>query len=145
MGETAAPITPEAVESVWRPVSVALEAVTVQWLQPLNVVLVVGIIMFARFMHKANQRADFNLVDALRGPDNRASMKLVGYVVALILGSWALMNCATNWQAQPNQFVEVFAIYMIVLVAPKIAAEWIAAKYSGKGRDREESRKDAQP
>jgi hypothetical protein len=106
----------------------------------LNVVLVIGIIMFARFMHKANQRPDFNLVDALRGPDGKASMKLVGYVVALILGSWALMNCATNWQAQPNQFVEVFGLYMVILVAPKIAAEWIQAKYNPKRDDRDKDK-----
>lgn len=124
----------------WAPVAAALEALTVEWFQPLNVVLVVGIIMFARFMHKANQRADFSLVDALRGPDGKASMKLVGYVVALILGSWALMNCATNWQAQPAQFVEVFAIYMVVLVAPKIAAEWIQAKYNPKRDGKDEHR-----
>ena len=116
----------------WTPVAAALEALTVEWFQPLNVVLLVGIIMVVRFLHRSNQRPDFNLVDALRGPDGKASMKLVGYVVALILGSWALMNCATNWQAQPNQFVEVFAIYMVILVAPKIAAEWIAAKYNPK-------------
>lgn len=116
----------------WSRVAAALSAVTVEWLKPLNVVLVVGIIMFIRFMHKANQRADFNLVDAFRGPDGKASMKLVGYVVALILGSWALMNCATNWQAQPNQFVEVFALYMVVLIAPKILAEWVQAKYNPK-------------
>jgi hypothetical protein len=119
----------------WTPVAAAFEALAVQWFQPLNVVLVVGIVMFARFMHKANQRTDFNLVDALRGPDGTASMKLVGYVVALILGSWALMNCATSWQQQPVQFVEVFAIYMVVLVAPKIAAEWIQAKYNPKRDD----------
>ena len=119
----------------WTPVAAAFEALAVQWFQPLNVVLVVGIVMFARFMHKANQRTDFNLVDALRGPDGTASMKLVGYVVALILGSWALMNCATSWQTQPVQFVEVFAIYMVVLVAPKIAAEWIQAKYNPKRDD----------
>jgi hypothetical protein len=64
----------------WAPLAAALEALTVEWFQPLNVVLVIGIIMFARFMHKANQRPDFNLVDALRGPDGKASMKLVGYV-----------------------------------------------------------------
>ena len=116
----------------WAPVAAALEALTVEWFQPLNVVLLVGIIMVVRFLHRSNQRPDFNLVDALRGPDGKASMKLVGYVVALILGSWALMNCATNWQAQPNQFVEVFAIYMVILVAPKIAAEWIQAKYNPK-------------
>src|SRR5712675_1758273 len=98
------------------PLVAAVEALAVQWFQPLNVVLVVGVVMFARFMHRANQRTDFSLVDALRGPDSKASMKLLGYVVALILGSWALMNCATNWQTQPVQFVEVFAIYMIVLV-----------------------------
>jgi hypothetical protein len=121
----------------WAPLAAALEALTVEWFQPLNVVLVIGIIMFARFMHKANQRPDFNLVDALRGPDGKASMKLVGYVVALILGSWALMNCATNWQAQPNQFVEVFGLYMVILVAPKIAAEWIQAKYNPKRDDKE--------
>lgn len=121
----------------WAPVAAALSAVTVEWLQPLNVVLVVGIVMFIRFMHKANARPDFSLVDAFRGPDSKASMKLIGYVVALILGSWALMNCATNWQAQPNQFVEVFAIYMVILVAPKIAAEWIQAKYNPKRGDGE--------
>jgi hypothetical protein len=118
-----------------------VEALAVQWFQPLNVVLVVGIVMFARFMHKANQRADFSLVDALRGPDGKASMKLVGYVVALILGSWALMNCATSWQTQPNQFVEVFGIYLIALVAPKILAEYIQAKYRGTGKE-EDRRKD---
>jgi hypothetical protein len=124
----------------WAPLAAALEALTVEWFQPLNVVLVIGIIMFARFMHKANQRPDFNLVDALRGPDGKASMKLVGYVVALILGSWALMNCATNWQAQPNQFVEVFGLYMVILVAPKIAAEWIQAKYNPKRDDRDKDK-----
>jgi hypothetical protein len=124
----------------WAPLAAALEALTVEWFQPLNVVLVIGIIMFARFMHKANQRPDFNLVDALRGPDGKASMKLVGYVVALILGSWALMNCATNWQAQPNQFVEVFGLYMVILVAPKIAAEWIQAKYNPKRDERDKDK-----
>jgi hypothetical protein len=124
----------------WAPLAAALEALTVEWFQPLNVVLVIGIIMFARFMHKANQRPDFNLVDALRGPDGKASMKLVGYVVALILGSWALMNCATNWQAQPNQFVEAFGLYMVILVAPKIAAEWIQAKYNPKRDDRDKDK-----
>lgn len=119
----------------WTPVASALEALAVEWFQPLNVVLLVGIIMFARFMHKANQRADFSLVDALRGPDHNASMKLIGYVVALILGSWAVMNCASNWQTQPTAFVQIFAIYMVVLVAPKIAAEWIQAKYTGPKRD----------
>lgn len=119
----------------WSPVASAFEALAVEWFQPLNVVLLVGIIMFARFMRKANQRPDFSLVDALRGPDGKASMKLVGYVVALILGSWAMMNCATNWQANPQQFVAAFAIYMVVLVAPKIAAEWIQAKYVGPKRD----------
>jgi len=117
------------------------EALAVQWFQPLNVVLLIGIVMFARFMHRANQRNDFSLVDALRGPDGKASMKLVGYVVALILGSWALMNCATSWQTQPNQFVEVFGIYLIALVAPKILAEYIQAKY-GQRKDGDERRPD---
>jgi hypothetical protein len=119
----------------WGPVAAALEALTVEWFQPLNVVLLVGIIMFARFMHKANQRADFSLVDALRGPDGKASMKLIGYLVGIILGSWALMSCATNWQQQPATFVQIFAIYLVVLVAPKIAAEFIQAKYNPKRPD----------
>lgn len=119
----------------WTPVASAFEALAVEWFQPLNVVLLIGIVMFARFMHKANQRDDFSLIDSLRGPDGKASMKLIGYVVALILGSWAMMNCATNWQAQPNQFVEAFGLYMVILVAPKIAAEWIQAKYGAKRDD----------
>lgn len=135
------PVTPEPA-ATWTPIALAAEALAIQWFQPLNVVLLVGIVMFARFMHKANQRADFSLVDALRGPDGKASMKLVGYVVALILGSWALMNCATSWQAQPQQFVEVFALYMIVLVAPKILAEWVQAKYNPKRDDDHRDDKD---
>jgi hypothetical protein len=50
------------------------------------------------------------------------------------------MNCATNWQAQPNQFVEVFGLYMVILVAPKIAAEWIQAKYNPKRDDRDKDK-----
>jgi hypothetical protein len=129
----------------WTPVAVAFEAVIVQWLQPLNVVLVVAIIMFARFMHKANQRPDFNLVDALRGPDGKASMKLIGYVVGIIAGTYVLFDCAASWLQQPMVFVYLFAIYMVLLIAPKIAAEWVQAKYSSanKDRDRGEPRKDA--
>jgi hypothetical protein len=129
----------------WTPVAVAFEAVIVQWLQPLNVVLVVAIIMFARFMHKANQRPDFNLVDSLRGPDGKASMKLIGYVVGIIAGTYVLFDCAASWLQQPMVFVYLFAIYMVLLIAPKIAAEWVQAKYSGanKDRDRGEPRKDA--
>jgi hypothetical protein len=121
----------------WTPVAAALSAVTVEWLQPLNVVLVIGLVMFARYMHKANQRSDFDLVDALRGPDGKASMKLIGYLVGIILGSWALMDCASTWQQKPEQFVEVFGLYLVLLVAPKIAAEWIAAKYSPKRDDKD--------
>jgi hypothetical protein len=121
----------------WGPLAAALEALTVEWFQPLNIVLLVGIVMFARFMHKANQRADFSLVDALRGPDGKASMKLIGYLVGIILGSWALMSCASNWQQQPATFVQIFAIYLVVLVAPKIAAEFIQAKYGSKRDEKE--------
>lgn len=138
-----APVTPEAVESVWRPVAVAFEAVIVQWFQPLNVVLVVAIVMFARFMHKANARPDFSLVDAFRGPDNRASMKLVAYVVGIIAGTYVLFDCAGSWLQQPMAFVYLFAIYMVLLIAPKVAAEWVQAKYGSKDRGREEPRKDA--
>lgn len=116
----------------WAPVAAALEALTVEWFQPLNVVLLVGIIMFARFMHKANQRPDFSLVDALRGPDGKASMKLIGYLVGIILGSWALMDCAGSWLQQPMAFVYLFVAYLGVLVAPKILAELIQAKYNPK-------------
>lgn len=134
---------PEAIQaaSQWAPVIAAASAIIVEWLQPLNVVLVVGIFMFARFMHKANKRDDFNLVDALRGPDGKCSMKLIGYLVGIILGSWALMNCAGNWQQQPATFVEVFGLYLVLLVAPKIAAEWIQAKYAPKHEDRHEEGK----
>lgn len=119
------------------PLIAALEALMVEWFQPLNVVLVVGIIMFARFLHQANKREDFSLVDALRGPDNKCSMKLIGYLVGIILGSWALMNCASSWLQQPQAFVTVFLIYMGALVTPKIAAEWVQAKYSQKRDDKD--------
>lgn len=121
----------------------ALEALTVEWFQPLNVVLIIGIIMFARFMHKANQRPDFALVDALRGPDGKASMKLIGYVVGIILGSWALMDCAGSWLQQPMAFVYMFVAYMAFLLAPKLIAELIQAKYNPKrdGGQRDEDRK----
>ncbi len=125
----------------WAPVAAALEALTVQWFQPLNVVLVVAIVMFARFMHKANQRADFSLVDALKGPDGKASMKLIGYLVGVIFGTWALMDTASSWLQQPTTFLYIFGIYVVVLVAPKIAAEWIQAKYKDRGHD--EDKRDA--
>lgn len=129
----------------WAPVASALEALAVEWFQPLNVVLVIGIVMFARFMHKANQRDDFSLVDALRGPDGKCSMKLIGYLVGIILGSWALMNCAGNWQQQPATFVEVFGLYLVLLVAPKIAAEWIQAKYNPKRDGKDEGHEHRDP
>jgi hypothetical protein len=113
----------------WQPLAVATEALMVEWFQPLNVVLLVGIVMFARFMHKANLRDDFSLVDALRGPDGKCSMKLIGYLVGIILGSWAFMSCATSWMQKPEQFVYIFAIYVGALLIPKILAEFIQAKY----------------
>jgi len=123
----------------WSGIVPAVSAIIVQWFQPLNVVLVVAMILFARFMHKANQRSDFNLVDALRGPDDKASMKQIGYLVGVIFGTWALMNTASSWLQQPTTFLYVFGIYVIVLIAPKIAAEWIQAKYTkrdaGDGKD----------
>jgi len=125
----------------WAPIAAAFEALAVEWFQPLNVVLVVGVVMFARFMHKANQRNDFSLVDSLRGPDGKASMKLIGYLVGIILGSWALMDTASSWLQQPQAFVTIFLIYMGALVAPKIAAEWVQAKYRDRGRD--EGKRDA--
>jgi hypothetical protein len=124
----------------WSPIASALEALAVEWFQPLNVVLLVGLVMFARYMHKANQRNDFDLVDALRGPDGKASMKLIGYLVALIFGTWALMNCAAAWVQQPATFVQIFAIYVVLLIAPKIAAEWIQAKYTSPKRDDDKGR-----
>jgi len=125
----------------WAPIAAAFEALTVEWFQPLNVVLIVGVVMFARFMHKANQREDFSLVDSLRGPDGKASMKLIGYLVGIILGSWALMDTASSWLQQPQAFVTIFLIYMGALVAPKIAAEWVQAKYKDRGHD--EGKRDA--
>jgi len=125
----------------WTPIAAAFEALAVEWFQPLNVVLVVGVVMFARFMHKANQRDDFSLVDSLRGPDGKCSMKLIGYLVGIILGSWALMDTASSWLQQPQAFVTIFLIYMGALVAPKIAAEWVQAKYKDRGHD--EGKRDA--
>ncbi len=124
----------------WTPIAAAFEALAVEWFQPLNVVLVVAIVMFARFMHKANQRADFSLVDALKGPDGKASMKLIGYLVGVIFGTWALMDTASSWLQQPTTFLYIFGIYVVVLVAPKIAAEWIQAKYKDR---HDEGKRDA--
>lgn len=133
----------QTVVSQWAPVISGLEALAVEWLQPLNVVLLIGIGMFARFMHKANQRDDFSLVDALRGPDGKCSMKLIGYLVGIILGSWALMDTASSWLQQPTTFIYIFVAYMGCLVAPKILAELIQAKYNPKQREehREDERK----
>jgi len=114
----------------WSAIVPAVSAIIVEWFQPLNVVLIVAVVMFARFMHKANKRDDFSLVDALRGPDDKASMKQIGYLVGVIFGTWALMNTAASWLQQPTTFLYVFGVYVIVLIAPKIAAEWIQAKYS---------------
>jgi len=125
----------------WTPIAAAIEALTVQWFQPLNVVLVVGVVMFARFMHKANQRNDFSLVDSLRGPDGKCSMKLIGYLVGLISGTWLIMDCAGSWLQQPTAFVQLFVVYILALVVPKIAAEWVQAKYRDRGRD--EGKRDA--
>lgn len=124
------------------PLIAAFEALAVEWFQPLNVVLVVAMIMFARFMHKANQRPDFSLVDALRGPDGKASMKLVGYLVAIILSSWVLMDCAGSWLQQPMAFVYLFVAYVVLLIAPKIAAELIQAKYNSQKRDDKDGKHD---
>jgi len=124
----------------WTPVAAAFEALAVQWFQPLNVVLVVGIVMIARFLHKANQREDFNLVDSLRGPDGKCSMKLVGYLIAILFGTYALMDAAASWLQQPMPFVYLFVAYMGVLVAPKIFAELIQAKFSQKQRDEDKDR-----
>jgi len=118
-----------------------VEALAVQWFQPLNVVLVVGIVMIARFLHKANQRDDFSLVDSLRGPDGKCSMKLIGYLIAILGGTYALMDAAASWLQQPMPFVYLFAAYMGLLVAPKIVSELIQAKYRGTGKE-EDRRKD---
>jgi len=125
----------------WSPAVAAVSAITVEWFQPLNVFLVVAIVMFARFMHKANQRPDFNLVDALRGPDGKCSMKLIGYLVAIIGGTWAVMDAASSWLQQPIPFVYLFVAYMGLLVAPKIVAELIQAKYRASGGGKEEDRR----
>jgi len=125
---------------IWTPMVAALEALTVEWFQPLNVVLVVAIIMFARFMHKANQRPDFNLVDALKGPDGKASMKLIGYLVGLIFGTWALMDTASSWLQQPTTFLYIFGIYVVALIAPKLFAEWVQAKYSNQRVEKPDDR-----
>ncbi len=117
------------------PIAAAFEALAVEWFQPLNVVLVVAIIMFARFMHKANQRPDFSLVDALRGPDGKCSMKLIGYLVGIIGATWVLMLAAGSWLQQPGTFVQVFVAYVVALILPKIAAEWVQAKYNAPKRD----------
>ena len=139
MDSAAAPAVAVPVDH-WEPIIAAVQALMVEWFQPLNVVLVVAIVMFARFMHKANQRPDFNLVDSLRGPDSKASMKLVGYLVGVIFSTWALMNCAASWLQQPTTFLYIFAVYVILLIAPKIAAEWIQAKYSSPKRDDDKER-----
>ena len=140
MDSAAAPAIAAPIDH-WAPIVAALEALTVEWFQPLNVVLLVAIIMFARFMHKANQRPDFSLVDALRGPDNKCSMKLIGYLVGIIGATWALMLVAGSWLQQPATFVQVFVAYVIALILPKIAAEWVQAKYRDRGHD--EGKRDA--
>lgn len=111
----------------------------------MNVVLVIALIMFALFMRKANQRTDFFLVDALRGPDGKASMKLIGYLVGLIFGTWALMDTASSWLQQPQIFLYIFGIYLVVLVAPKILAEWVQAKYNPKRDDKDSGREHRDP
>jgi len=119
----------------WSGIVPAVSAIIVQWFQPLNVVLIVAVVMFARFMRKANKRDDFSLVDALRGPEDKASMKHIGYLVGVIFGTWALMNTAASWLQQPTTFLYVFGVYVIILIAPKIAAEWIQAKYTRHDSD----------
>lgn len=124
----------------WTPVASALQALAVEWLQPLNVVLVIGLVMFGRYMHKANQRSDFDIVDALRGPDGKCSMKLISYLVAIILGAWVLMDCAASWLTQPMPFVYLFIAWFGLSVAPKIVAELIQAKFGQKRDDKDEHR-----
>lgn len=129
----------------WGPVAAALEALAVEWLQPLNVVLLIGIIMVARFLHKANQRSDFNLVDALRGPDGKASMKLIFYMVGAILGSWVVMDAAGTWVQQPTSFVYLFLGWLALMISPKLFAEFIQAKFGKKQDDKDPEREHRDP
>lgn len=130
-----------AATNIWAPISSAASAIIVQWFQPLNVFLVIAIFLFVRFMRQANQREDFDIVDALRGPDGKCSMKLIGYLVAIIGGTWAVMDAASSWLQQPMPFVYLFVAYMGLLVAPKIVAELIQAKYRASGGGKEEDRR----
>ena len=129
-------------QSTWAGVANAAEALMVLWLQPLNVLLIVMLVMFARFMHKANQRADFSLVDALKGPDGKASMKLIGYLVGIMAGTYVLFDCAASWLQQPMPFVYLVIAYLVLLIAPKIAAEWVQAKYRGGAKEEDRRRDD---
>lgn len=129
----------------WAPVAAAISALMVEWLQPLNVVLLIGIIMVGRFLQKANQRSDFFLVDALRGPDGKASMKLIFYMVGAILGSWVVMDAAGSWVQQPTEFVYLFLGWLALMISPKIFAELIQAKFGQKRDDDHRDDKDRQP
>lgn len=114
------------------PLELALSAVITEWFQPFNIVLFVGIILVGYYLYRANQRADFALVDMLRGDDGKASMGRFGYLIALIAGTVAILQCAATWQQKPEQFVDLFGIYMLVLIAPKVLDNWIQSKYSRK-------------
>lgn len=129
----------------WAPLAAALEALTVEWFQPLNVVLLIAIVMVGRFLHKANQRDDFFLVDALRGPDGKASMKLIFYMVGSILGSWVVMDAAGSWVQQPTEFVYLFLGWLCLMIAPRIISELIAAKFSQKRDGKDEGREHRDP
>jgi hypothetical protein len=114
----------------FQPIILALSALMTEWLQPFNVMLLAGIILFVHFLWKANKRADFSMVDSLREDDGKASAGRVVFYGAFIASTWAIMQCAGTWMQQPTTFMELFGLYIVVWAIPKVATQYIQARYA---------------
>lgn len=123
----------DAATSTWAPVAAAVSALTVEWFQPFNVVLILAVLLFIHFLWRAARSPGFNIFDSLRDEAGKISQPRIAYYGVFIFSTWMVMQCAASWLQQPHEFFLVFALYVLAFALPKVLESWIKAKYGGAG------------
>lgn len=94
----------------------------------LGFILVVGIIIWVVMLIRASAKEgnQFDLLDALRGPDRRVSKAALVQIMCLIAGLWAFLLYAIQGKMTDWMFGIVILTGVGVPIAHKLADAWAA-------------------